>query len=345
MPYLRQADRKIDMPVGREPSSAVTDAAIPRDDATVAVIIPTFNQSRFLADAITSVFAQTREADEIIVVDDGSNDDPATVVAQSPKVRLIRQDNRGNGAARNTGLRNCTASYVVFLDADDRLLPRALEAGLACITNRPDCAFVYGGYRLISEEGQPIGLTYANQIDGDAYLALLRSGGAAAGIMTMFHRRDCLLAVDGFDETLRAAEDLDLKLRITKRYQITCHSEIVAEYRRHGQNMSNNHAYMLENALLVLNRHDGGVATDSVTRAALREGRAHRRRYFVSQMLAAAAARWHVHNDVGILVGDLAQAARWSPFLTMRMLLGALGRRTSKVLPHRSSIGDCTGGQ
>jgi len=321
------------MPARRKPSIAeLKEAAIPPGRTTVAVIIPTFNQAHFLVDAISSVLAQTREADEIIVVDDGSTDNPALVVAQFPKVRLIRQDNRGLAAARNTGLRKCTASYVVFLDADDRLLPNALEVGLACITSRPDCAFIYGAYRLISEEGQPIGFaTSPKPIDGDAYLALLRSD-VVLGIMTMVHRRDCLLAVNGFDETLHACEDLDLKLRITQRYPIACHSEIVAEYRRHGQNMSNNYANMLRKVLLILDRQGAGIALDSATRAALREGRANRRRYYVSQMLAATSARWWAGRDIRILVMDLVQAARWSPFLTTRALLGALGRRVHKRL-------------
>src|ERR1700683_5783441 len=103
------------------------------DRATVAVIIPTFNHAHFLVDAITSVLEQTRQADEIIVVDDGSIDDPATVVAQFQRVRLIRQDNRGLSAARNTGLRGCKTSHVVFLDADDRLFPTALQAGLGLL--------------------------------------------------------------------------------------------------------------------------------------------------------------------------------------------------------------------
>ena len=68
------------------------EAGIPADGMTVAVIIPTFNHARFLAEAIMSVLAQTRQADEIIVVDDGSTDDPAAVVAQFQTVRLIRQE-------------------------------------------------------------------------------------------------------------------------------------------------------------------------------------------------------------------------------------------------------------
>ena len=70
--------------------------------------------------------------DDIIVVDDGSDDDPAAVVAEFVGVRMIRQENRGLSDARNTGLRKCTTTHVVFLDADDVLLPIALEVGLAC---------------------------------------------------------------------------------------------------------------------------------------------------------------------------------------------------------------------
>src|SRR5689334_10446763 len=108
---------------------------------SVTVIIPTFNHAHYLADAIASVVAQTHPADEIIVVDDGSTDDPAAVVARFNGVRLIRQNNRGLSAARNMGLHSSTTSYVVFLDADDRLLPIALEAGLDVAATYPNRAF------------------------------------------------------------------------------------------------------------------------------------------------------------------------------------------------------------
>src|ERR1700691_6773469 len=88
--------------------------ALSAAEVTVAVIVPTFNHAHFLADAIGSVLAQTRQVDEIIVVDDGSTDDPATVVAQFQTVQLIRQEHRGLSGARNTGLRNCKSRYVVF---------------------------------------------------------------------------------------------------------------------------------------------------------------------------------------------------------------------------------------
>lgn len=318
--------------LGKSADTRLNEAASSGELSTVAVIIPTFNHARYLADAIISVLSQTRQADEIIVVDDGSTDDPATVVAQFQKVRLIRQDNGGLSAARNTGLRNCKTSHVVFLDADDRLLPTALQAGLTCIADRPDCAFVYGGYRLISENNNPISPDVFPAIDGAANLAMLRRNQIGMVAAVLF-RRDCLLAVDGFDETLRRCEDYDVYLRITHRYPIATHPTIIAEYRRHGQNMSNSYVEQLKTGLEILDRHQARIPTDPLTLAALREGRAHQQTSYVSQMLNAAFDRWRTHRDIGILMGDLIQAVRWSPYTVTRKLLGVLVRHAKPVLP------------
>jgi glycosyltransferase involved in cell wall biosynthesis len=299
--------------------------------AIVAVIIPTFNQARFLADAIESVLAQTHPADEVVVVDDGSIDDPAAVVAQFPGVRLIRQDNRGPSAARNLGLRNCNANYIVFLDADDRLLPTALESGLACLAGQPDCAFAYGGYRLMSEEGDPVGPDSVDPIRGDAHLAFVR-GCPISMPSTAIFRRDCLLEINGFNETMRRAEDRDLYLRITQKYPIAFHCRAVAEYRRHDQNATNDYLAQLKAVLSLLDFHEARITADAVTRAALREGRANKRRHYADQMVHTAVAHWSAHHDVGAIVRDLVQSARWSPYFTIRSLLGVMYRRASKSL-------------
>jgi glycosyltransferase involved in cell wall biosynthesis len=307
---------------------------------TLAVIIPVFNQARFLADAIMSVLAQTRPANQIIVVDDGSTDDPAGVVAQFPTVRLIRTENRGPSAARNTGLRNCTASYVVFCDADDRLLPTALETGLACMAANPNCAFVHGGYRGISEDGRPLGGEQYTPIGEYPHLTLLLKGNNI-GIMTALFRRDCLLAVNGFDESLRRGEDDDLYFRIVQKYAIASHPEVVGEYRRHSQNVSNDPSAGLKAALHVLDLHEARIASDDCIQSALRQGRAGRQRFFVSRMLDEAFVRWRQRQNIWVLAADLIQAARWSPLhtirslLPIRSLLRALGRRAIRFVSIR----------
>ena len=107
----------------------------------VSVVIPCYNQAHFLSEAIESVLSQTCESFEIIVVDDGSTDNTSELASRYQKVRLLRQENRGVSAARNAGLAESEGEYVVFLDADDRLLPEALEVGLECLDDHPECAF------------------------------------------------------------------------------------------------------------------------------------------------------------------------------------------------------------
>jgi len=95
----------------------------------VSVVIPCYNGARFLRESLESVRAQTRPPEQVIVVDDGSTDDSAEIAASTPGVELIRQANLGACLARNAGLARATGELLVFHDADDRLLPHALERG------------------------------------------------------------------------------------------------------------------------------------------------------------------------------------------------------------------------
>src|ERR671910_1122682 len=120
----------------------------------VSVVIPCYNQAHFLGEAIESVLSQSYPHHEIVVVDDGSTDDTSEVASRYDGVRLVRQENRGLAGARNTGIRHSEGDYLVFLDADDRLLPEALRAGVECFESHPECAFVFGRFRYISVDGK-----------------------------------------------------------------------------------------------------------------------------------------------------------------------------------------------
>src|SRR5436190_9110386 len=119
----------------------------------VSVIIPCYNQAHFLNEAIQSALAQTYSHREIFIVDDGSTDNTAEVAAGFASARYIRQENSGVSAARNTGLKESRGEYLVFLDADDRLLPEALEIGVDCLHRHPECAFASGHSRFITADG------------------------------------------------------------------------------------------------------------------------------------------------------------------------------------------------
>ena len=314
----------------REP--VVNGSGLTRRRLSIGVIIPVFNQARFLAEAIESVLAQTTPAEEIIVVDDGSADDPARVVANFPKVKFSRQSNRGPSAARNSGLQLCTTTHVVFLDADDRLLPAGLEAGLSNICDKPEHAFVYGGFRPISENGAPSGRDHNKPIEGDPFHALLHTNLIVIPSSIMFARTS-LNGVNGFDESLRRCEDYDLVLRLARKYPIANHRVTVAEYRRHGNNVSENHLEMLKAELLVRDRYEAQLdAANHSTIAHIRSGRRKMIHFRVSAMQRQALLRWPTHRDPRALVGDLIDAGRWAPLFAVRSLLATLGRRAKKLL-------------
>ena len=169
------------------------------------------------------MLAQTRRADEIVVVDDGSTDDPGAVVHTFPEVRIVRQEIRGLSSARNTGLWASASQYITFLDADDRLLPIALEAGLACAKTNWDRGFVYGGHRYISEAGLPLGYEQYNPIGDDAYQTFLR-GNVIGMHATVLYRRDRLVEVNGFDQRVRRCEDYDMYIRLAHQYPVASDS-------------------------------------------------------------------------------------------------------------------------
>lgn len=219
-----------------------------REELLVSVIIPCYNQARYLAQAIESALAQTHACHEVIVIDDGSLDDVAGVAARYPAVKCVRQPNGGLSDARNSGIRESRGEYLVFLDADDRLLPDAVRSGLDCFNLRPECAFVSGHYRMIREEGDPQPDFVQVPPEPDAYRTLLQRNyiGMHATVM---YRRTVFESIGEFNRGLPACEDYDMYLRIARGHVVHSHDRVVAEYRRHAAAMSMEPARMLRGAL------------------------------------------------------------------------------------------------
>ena len=238
----------------------------------VSVVIPCFAQAHFLSDAIESVLAQTHTDHEVIVIDDGSPDNVREVVERFPGVRFVAQENRGLSQARNRGLGECTGTYVVCLDADDRLLPNALSAGVRAFTERPDCGFVWGQRRCIDALGNPLPSTIMT-VEGPARYDLLLRQNIVGPPVTVMFRRAVLVELGGFSAEQHHSEDYEMYLRVAQRYPTWCHQQLVAEYRVHGANMSHNHRGMLAGNLLALDRQQAFIGSDPALSRALREGR------------------------------------------------------------------------
>jgi glycosyltransferase involved in cell wall biosynthesis len=236
----------------------------------VSVVIPCFNQGHYLAEAIESVAAQTHPASETIVVDDGSQDNSFEVAARYPSVRRLRQRNSGVAAARNAGLRQAGGSLVVFLDADDRLLPEALQVGVEALAKRPHVAFAAGMSQDIGEDGGVIRELRQPLVIQDHYLNLLKDCYIWSG-SSLVSRRAAVLEVGGFNERLRAGDDYELYLKLARRHPVFCHEAVVTEYRRHGANTTRDSALVLTSQLQVL-RGQRAQLRDRRERAAQRDG-------------------------------------------------------------------------
>lgn len=113
----------------------------------VSVMIGAYNAAPYLGEAIESVLAQDYEPLELIVVDDGSTDGTADVARSYPQVQLIRQQNGGNGAARNRAVENASGALYAFLDADDRFTPGKLTVQQAALDEDPGLDMVFGHVR------------------------------------------------------------------------------------------------------------------------------------------------------------------------------------------------------
>jgi glycosyltransferase involved in cell wall biosynthesis len=235
----------------------------------VSIVIPCYQQAHFLPDAIESALGQAYSPREVIVVDDGATDTTVEVAAGYPDVRCLRQANQGLAAARNAGLHAGHGEYVVFLDADDRLLPGALEAGAAALEAHPTAAFAVGRHRRISADGVPLPTPLRPRVRDDFYASLVRR--CWMGVAEVMYRRCAVIAVGGFDRRLRYAEDYDLYLRLTRRYPIVDHYTLVSEYRQSAGSLSRHADRMLGATLDVLAPHHPVAASSPALRAAWRE--------------------------------------------------------------------------
>lgn len=270
----------------------------------VSVIIACYNQSRFLGDAIESALGQSYRQLEIIVVDDGSTDASSQVAAKYSGVKLIWQENQGLSSARNAGLEASSGDYLVFLDADDRLLPDAVKAGVNCLEFRPECAFVYGHYRLIKPDGLPTSTSQGRCPKEEPFLDMLR-GNFIGMHATVMYRRAAFDSVEAFDTSIAACEDYDLYLRITRNFPVYCHGNVVAEYRQHDSNMSSDAGLMLKTSLHVLGSQWKYVRGNRQAQAAYRAGIRNWQEYYGRRLMKVVRARAEAREWKEVIRGAL----------------------------------------
>lgn len=208
----------------------------------ITVVIPAYNVAPFIGEALASVQAQTLTDFEAVIIDDGSTDDTPARIAPfltDPRFRCIRTDNRGLSAARNRGLHESTTQFVALLDGDDRYRPDYLASMLDRIRSEPHADFVTcDAESFVGDSGPRERFSDRYPQDEPITLARLLSHEVAVfGLCTL--RVASVLAVGGYDESLRAAEDLDLWLRLLGQgYVGGLVRKVLVDYRRRPGSLS-----------------------------------------------------------------------------------------------------------
>jgi glycosyltransferase involved in cell wall biosynthesis len=202
-----------------------------RENPTVSVVIPAHNRKAALVRAMRTVLAQTRDDWELIVVDDASTDGTDGVVKSIEDGRIVyvrHTQNRGGGAARNTGIQASRGKYVAFLDSDDEWFPEKLARDVAAFAGEA-VGLVYCGKELVDPDGHLL-LRRIPSLEGDLYRQLLGHDfiGSCSRVAV---RKDVLEAVGGFDENLPSGQDWDMWVRAAKVAKVACVPECLV--RRH----------------------------------------------------------------------------------------------------------------
>lgn len=252
-------ENKITRPFKRKYRGLLEESDV-RPDSLVSVIIPSYNHAHYLPEAIKSVQEQSYKYLEIIVVDDGSTDYTAELCKQYTEVKYVRTERIGLSAARNAGVDASTGSFLVFLDADDLLHPTAVETNIFYFSYFKNIVYVSGAHDKIDENGNELPVAPAVQKIYDCYEALLQ-GNYIAMEATVMYRRELFFAFR-FDPELKACEDYDLNLRISRHFPVFSHVKKIAIYRIHTQNMSKDKSLMLSSALRVLKAQEKDLRTD-----------------------------------------------------------------------------------
>lgn len=288
----------------------------------VAAIIPCFNLSKYIGEAVASVLCQTYDNIEIVVVNDGSTDDFDNAIAPfRDRVHVISQVNAGEGAARNRGVAATNADFVAFLDADDRWRPDKTAKQAALLDSRPDCGLVHSARTLIDADGRvidasPLAPEPSHDARGHCLLPLV-GGNPIIASSVMLRRR--LLENELFITDRLGGADWDMWLRLAPRTRFERVDEPLTDYRVHPTNFSRHRGSMARGTVRIM---DGVLARES--------GGAVR--------AAAAAQRHEAILEVAHLeyeAGNYPEARRWFRKAGPRLQMADIIRYGGTFMPPR----------
>ena len=303
------------------------------DPSAVTVVIPCFNQARFLPAAVASVRAQDYGGVECVVVNDGSTDDTAAVAAKLG-VHVLYQSNTGVSEARNAGLAAVRSGLVVFLDADDELLSGAIARGVEALGSDPGAVAVVGRCQVMDAEGRTQPAVHSRVDPSNLYTEWVSRNFVWAPGAAMF-RKQALAEIGGFPSGLGPAADYAVYLRLARTGRVRFIAEDLVRYRQHETSMSRDPALMLRATLAVLRRerHEAPASL----RGSLTRGRRSWCEWYGEQIVGRLRADWRAGRRGRLQVRAAMTLVRHCPRVALRhiarktfLLVAAGGRQVAR---------------
>ena len=194
--------------------------------ARITVLMCVYNGQQVLTQAIDSVLNDSYENYEFIIVNDGSTDGTKQILdkyeRQDHRIKIINKENSGLTSSLNVGLREARGEYIARLDADDYMLPGRLLEQEKYLNEHSDIALVGANAWLINKHGRPIGKTSSGSLSHSGCVNILNKTTSCFAHSSWMVRRDVMLALGGYDEFYKKAQDYDFLLRCTEKYKIAC---------------------------------------------------------------------------------------------------------------------------
>ena len=217
-------------------------------EVKVSILMPVYNGSQYLSEAIKSALAQTYKNIELLIVNDGSTDNSADIIRpflKDSRVIYIEQKNAGVASARNTAIKKARGKYIGFLDQDDLWLPNKLSTQIKFLETNKEIAFVHSRQGYIQTDGAPIhtySKDWVSDLHGKCFTELFKRNRIA--VLTVLLRKSVIDDIGFFNETVSRADDYELWLRICSKYSIGFQDKNLALYRCHDKNASHDYIKM-----------------------------------------------------------------------------------------------------
>ncbi|WP_315077731.1 glycosyltransferase [uncultured Clostridium sp.] len=221
----------------------------------VSIIVPTYNNEKYIESALQSIFNQTYKDIEIIVVDDGSTDNTSEVLKKyTNKIIYIKKENGGVASARNLGLNIANGEYIAFLDADDLYDKNKIEKQVKILKKCRDIDVIYNNADVIDENSKYINTLRSEGVykNKNNFLCMMLTRQLIPAPASIMLRKKCLEDGIRYNDNYLNAEDYDFILKLAERYKYEYIDESLYLYRRHKKNLTNNHNNQLKSEIDII---------------------------------------------------------------------------------------------